>query len=443
MDNLIQKFEEHTNNIPNIDLLHIDGRVSEVTGLIIEATAKNGTIGDICDIQMKPGHSIKAEIVGFKGEKIVLMPLGETVGVSPGSKVKLSPQPLSVPVGESLLGRVIDGLGRPIDGKGPIRTAEIQSVYNTPPNPLVRKRIESPLTTGVRSIDGLATLGKGQRVGIFAGSGVGKSVLLGMISRYTDAEVNVIALIGERGREVREFIERDLGEEGLKKSVVIVATSDQAATVRIKGALIATSIAEYFRNQDKNVLLLMDSLTRVAMAQREIGLAIGEPPTTKGYTPSVFALLPRLLERAGNGKIGSITGLYTVLVEGDDHDEPIADAARSILDGHIVLSRKLATRGHYPAVDILESVSRVKDEVITDEQKNESQEVLQHLAVYRESEDLINIGAYTAGTNEKVDKAIAMNDGILNYLKQDISESSSFIETVSNLHELTEQKKDE
>ena len=266
----------------------------------------------------------------------------------------------------------------------------------------------------------MATLGKGQRVGIFAGSGVGKSVLLGMISRYTDADINVIAMIGERGREVREFIERDLGEEGLKRSVVVVATSDQAATVRIKGALIATSIAEYFRNQNKNVLLLMDSLTRVAMAQREIGLAIGEPPTTKGYTPSVFALLPRLLERAGNGEVGSITGLYTVLVEGDDLDEPIADAARSILDGHIVLSRKLATKGHYPAVDILESVSRVKNAVTTDEQIKESQEILQHLAIYRESEDLINIGAYVDGSNENVDKAIKMNTQINNYLKQDM-----------------------
>lgn len=437
MDQLVQKFEDHISNIPNIDLLHIDGRVSEVTGLIIEATAKNGTIGDICDIQMNPSQAVKAEIVGFKGEKIVLMPLGETVGVSPGSKVKLIPQPLTVPVGENLLGRVIDGLGRPIDGKGPIRTSQLQSVYNTPPNPLIRKRINAPLTTGIKSIDGLVTLGKGQRVGIFAGSGVGKSVLLGMISRYTDAEVNVIALIGERGREVREFIERDLGEEGLKRSVVIVATSDQAATVRIKGALIATSIAEYFRNKDKDVLLLMDSLTRVAMAQREIGLAIGEPPTTKGYTPSVFALLPRLLERAGNGKIGSITGLYTVLVEGDDLDEPISDAARSILDGHIVLSRKLATRGHYPAVDVLESVSRVKNDVIAPEQIQESQQVLQHLSVYRESEDLINIGAYVAGSNENLDKAIAMNDGIISYLKQDLNESSSFIETVSKLHEIT------
>lgn len=440
MDQLIQNIETHINNIPNINLLHIDGRVSEVTGLIIEATATKGTIGDICDIQVNPSHSIKAEIVGFKGEKIILMPLGETVGVAPGSKVKLSPQPLTVPVGDSLLGRVIDGLGRPIDGKGPIRTGALQSVYNTPPNPLVRKRIKSPLTTGVRSIDGLVTLGKGQRVGIFAGSGVGKSVLLGMISRYTDAEVNVIGLIGERGREVREFIERDLGEEGLKKSVVVVATSDKAATIRIKGSLIATSIAEYFRNQNKDVLLLMDSLTRVAMAQREIGLAVGEPPTTKGYTPSVFALLPRLLERAGNGENGSITGLYTVLVEGDDLDEPISDAARSILDGHIVLSRKLATKGHYPAIDVLESVSRVKNDVITDEQKKESQEIIQNMSVYRESEDLINIGAYVSGSNENVDRAISKNDEIQSYLKQDLTESSSFIEAVSKLHELTKQE---
>jgi len=303
---------------------------------------------------------------------------------------------------------------------------------------LKRKRIAEPLVTGIKSIDGLITLGKGQRVGIFAGSGVGKSVLLGMIARYTDADVNVIALIGERGREVREFIERDLGEEGLKKSVVVAATSAQAATVRIKGALVATSIAEYFRDQGKNVLLLMDSLTRVAMAQREIGLAIGEPPTTKGYTPSVFALLPRLLERAGNSETGSITGLYTVLVEGDDLDEPISDAARSILDGHVVLSRKIATRAHYPAIDVLESVSRVKNEVIENQHKQAAQKIIELLSVYRESEDLINIGAYVKGSNKKVDKAIELVDEVNMYLRQDIEEESSFEDAILKLHAIAE-----
>lgn len=436
MNQLIQKFDEHYKNLENLDLLHIDGRVSQVTGLVVEATAKNGTIGDVCDIVMNPALTVKAEIVGFKGDKIMLMPFGETVGVSPGSRVILNPEPLKVPVGEKLLGRIIDGLGRPIDGKGPIYSESLQSIYNSPPNPLIRKRIHKPLSTGIKSIDGLITLGKGQRVGIFAGSGIGKSVLLGMSARYTDADVNVIALIGERGREVREFIERDLGNEGLKKSVVVVATSDQPATVRIKGALIATSIAEHFRSQAKDVLLLMDSLTRVAMAQREIGLAIGEPPTTKGYTPSVFALLPRLLERAGNAEVGSITGLYTVLVEGDDLDEPISDAARSILDGHVVLSRKIASRTHYPAVDVLESVSRVKNDVINEEHRIAAQKIIELLSVYRDSEDLINIGAYVKGSNEKVDKAIEFMDQIKIYLRQDIEDKHTYDDILRKLIEL-------
>lgn len=434
MIELREKFERHSIGIKAINPIRVDGKVSQITGLVIEATSQHGTVGDICEIVINPTLSIRAEIVGFRDNKILLMPLGETVGVSPGNRVKLNPLPLTVPVGEGLLGRVIDGLGNPLDGKGPIVSNHNQSVYNQPPNPLIRKRISEPLTTGIRAIDGLVTLGKGQRAGIFAGSGVGKSVLLGMISKYTDAEVNVIALIGERGREVREFIERDLGEEGLKRSIVIVATSDVAATVRIKGALIATSIAEYFRDKGKDVLLLMDSLTRVAMAQREIGLAIGEPPTTKGYTPSVFALLPRLLERAGNAQYGSITGLYTVLVEGDDLDEPISDAARSILDGHIVLSRKIATRGHYPAIDVLESVSRVKNEVTSDEQKKVVQNVLELMAVYRESEDLISIGAYSDGSNPKVDEAIKYNDSINQFLKQDLNECVLFDESVQHLN---------
>lgn len=437
MRTLKTDFENHLHRLNELDPVRVDGRVSQITGLVIEATAQSGSVGDVCDIYTNNRKSIKAEVVGFKDEHVLLMPLGEVIGVSPGSRVKRNNLPLRVPASDQLLGRIIDGLGNPMDGKGPIPAKRHISVFNVPPNPLIRKRISQPLTTGIRSIDGLITLGKGQRSGIFAGSGVGKSVLMGMISKYTDAQVNVIALIGERGREVREFIERDLGEEGLKKSVVVVATSDQAATVRIKGALIATSIAEYFRDQGKDVLLLMDSLTRVAMAQREIGLAIGEPPTTKGYTPSVFALMPRLLERAGNSERGSITGLYTVLVEGGDLDEPISDAARSILDGHIVLSRNLATKGHYPAVDVLESVSRVKNEVITPQQKKMAARVLEHMAVYRESEDLINIGAYNKGTNKKIDAAMAINEQITAFLRQDVDDRATFEQTVAALGDLT------
>lgn len=403
-----------------------DGKVIQVIGLVIEATLPGGKLGELCHIYAQSGQKIRAEVTGFKGDRVLLMPLDEIVGISPGARVRRSPQPLSVPVTPQLLGRVLDGLGNPIDGKGPIRSEQVQPVYNSPPNPLVRQRISEPLATGIRSIDGLVTLGRGQRVGIFSGSGVGKSVTLGMIARYTDAQVNVIGLIGERGREVREFIERDLGPEGLKRSVVVVATSDQAAMVRIKGALITTAIAEYFRDQGLDVMLMMDSLTRVAMAQREIGLATGEPPTTKGYTPSVFALLPRLLERAGCARQGSITGLYTVLVESDDMDDPVADAARSILDGHIVLSRRLSTRGHYPAVDVLESVSRLRTEVTTKEQRIWSQEVLEMLANYRESEDLINIGAYAKGSNPKVDRAIRNIDKINQFLRQDMNEASNF-----------------
>jgi len=439
MDTLQRRFEQYLADVEEISPLRVDGKVSQIAGFVIEASAKTGTIGDICDIYMNGKTSIKAEIVGFRKGKVLLMPLGETVGVSPGSRVKRNTLPLRVPVGKQLLGRVIDGLGNPLDGKGPLETKEFRSVYNMPPNPLRRMPIKYPLTTGIRSIDGLVTLGKGQRVGIFAGSGVGKSVLMGMIARYTDAQVNVIGLIGERGREVREFIERDLGKEGLKHSVVVVATSDQAATVRIKGALLATTLAEYFRDQGKNVLLLMDSLTRVAMAQREIGLAIGEPPTTKGYTPSVFALMPRMLERAGNGVKGSITGLYTVLVEGDDLDEPISDAARSILDGHIVLSRRLATKGHYPAVDVLASVSRVRSQVTGQEQKEFTAEILENLAVFRENEDLVNIGAYSSGSNRSLDKALSKIDAINTFLKQDVNDRSALVDTVSQMRQLVKE----
>ncbi len=416
--------------------VQIEGKVSKVIGLIIEASLPDGTLGELCRIRTRSGDHIRAEIVGFRQDKVLLMPLDETVGISPGSEIYRSPKPLSVSVGPQILGRVIDGLGNPIDGKGAIYTDQKQPAYNTPPNPMFRTRIKQHLTTGIRPIDGLVTIGKGQRAGLFSGSGVGKSVLLGMMARYTNADVNVIGLVGERGREVREFIERDLGAEGLKKSVVVVATSDQAAMVRVKAALITTAIAEYFRAQGLDVLLLMDSLTRVAMAQREIGLAAEEPPTTKGYTPSVFALLPRLLERAGTAERGSITGIYTVLVESDDLDEPISDAARSILDGHIVLSRSLATKGHYPAIDVLESVSRLKNDVTSEEHKQYAQKIMEILSIYRENEDLINIGAYQGGSNSQVDCAIKNIDHINAYLRQNIQESASFKESFEALKEL-------
>ena len=436
---IANKLQEHSDQIDETDsVLTIEGKVSKVIGLIIEASLPDGTMGELCKIRTRTGDFIRAEIVGFRQDKVLLMPLDETVGISPGSTVTRSPKPLSIKVDERILGRVIDGLGNPIDGKGPVNAEDEQPAYNDSPNPMTRQRITKHLTTGIRAIDGLTTIGKGQRVGLFAGSGVGKSVLLGMIARYAEADVNVIGLIGERGRAVREFIERDLGESGLKKSVVVVATSDQAAMVRVKAALITTAIAEYFREQGKSVLLLMDSLTRVAMAQREIGLAAEEPPTTKGYTPSVFALLPRLLERAGTDKHGSITGLYTVLVESDDLDEPISDAARSILDGHIVLSRSLATKGHYPAIDVLESVSRLKNDITSEEQKQYAQKILETLAIYRDNEDLISIGAYQEGSNPKVDNAINNIDEINDYLQQDIYESIDFKSNLEHLQELAE-----
>ncbi|MFC1548274.1 FliI/YscN family ATPase, partial [Candidatus Neomarinimicrobiota bacterium] len=359
-DHLTPKLDRRLDQLDIVEPYRIDGRVTQVVGLVIEATCPDGSVGDLCAIDVEGGKPITAEVMGFREGKMLLMPLDATVGVAVGSKVTLSPEPLTIPVGPQLLGRIVDGMGRPIDGKGPIIAERYQSVYNQPPDPMQRKIIVEPFSTGIRSIDGLLTIGRGQRIGIFSGSGVGKSVLLGMIARHTSAQVNVIGLIGERGREVREFIERDLGEEALKHSVVVVATSDQAAQIRVKAAMATTAIAEYFRDNGNEVMLLMDSLTRVAMAQREIGLAVGEPPTTKGYTPSVFALLPRLLERAGTDPHTSITALYSVLVESDDLTDPVADASRSVLDGHIVLSRDIANRGHYPAVDILQSVSRLR-----------------------------------------------------------------------------------
>ncbi|WP_129596925.1 flagellar protein export ATPase FliI [Anaerophilus nitritogenes] len=419
------------------NFIKYSGKVSRVVGLTIESLGPAVKLGELCLIYpLKQDTPIQAEVVGFKDEKVLLMPLGEMDGIGPGSKVLATGDTLTVNVGEDLLGRVLDGLGNPIDDQGRINSTKKYPVNNQPPNPLQRKKIEKVLSLGVRVIDGLLTCGEGQRIGIFAGSGVGKSTLMGMIARNTQADVNVIALIGERGREVREFIENDLQEEGLKRSVLVIATSDQPALVRLKGALLATSIAEYFRDTGKNVMLLMDSLTRFSMAQREVGLAVGEPPVTKGYTPSVFAALPKLLERSGNSDKGSITALYTVLVDGDDLTEPITDTARGILDGHIVLSRKLANKNHYPAIDLLASVSRVMPNIVDEDHQKLSDEFKNILAVYKEAEDLINIGAYVKGTNPKIDHAIEMIDPLNDYLKQGIHEKIDYQESLLQMKNL-------
>jgi len=410
-----------------------------VVGIIVESNGPPCGVGELCEIYPDSGHTtqpVLAEVIAFRDNRTLLMPFGPVSDIKPGSEVVTTGSSLRVHVGEELLGRVLDGLGRPLDGKGPIRAERKAATSSEPPHPLARNRITEPLSLGIRAIDGLLTVGKGQRVGIFAGSGVGKSTLLGMISRNTAADVNVIGLIGERGREVREFIEKDLGAEGLARSVVVVATSDQIPIIRLRGAQVATTIAEYFRDKGLDVLLMMDSVTRIAWAQREIGLASGEPPTTRGYTPSVFAFLPRLLERSGCSSRGSITGLYTVLVEADDMNEPIADTVRGILDGHIVLSRELAARNHYPAIDVLASVSRLMNDVTTPEHRSLAGRLRDVLATYRASEDLINIGAYSAGSNPKIDLAISKIDAINGFLKQRVDERVSFEATVNALREL-------
>ncbi len=404
------------------------GKVQSVVGLLVEASEVNAAVGELCHIyenERPNSRRIKAEVVGVRGRTSVLMPLEETVGLRAGCLVERSTLPLTVRVGEALLGRVIDANGRPLDGKGPLTLTDEQPVHSEPPSPLQRRMIDTPLATEVRAIDSFLTLGKGQRVGIFAGSGVGKSTLLGMIARRARADVNVIGLIGERGREVQEFITDNLGEEGLQRSVVVAVTGDQAAMSRVKGASVSVAIAEYFRDQGKDVLLMMDSVTRVAMAQREIGLAVGEPPTTRGYTPSVFALLPRLLERAGSGSRGSITGIFTVLVDGDDMNEPIGDAVRGILDGHIVLSRKLAQANHFPAIDILHSVSRVMPRLISPEKRAIADEARSLLAAYRDAEDLIRIGAYQKGSNAAIDRAVVASEGLTAFLRQRVHEADA------------------
>jgi len=416
--------------------IRLHGKVTQVVGLVIEGYCPDTSVGAICEIRPQTGEPIPAEVVGFRNNKTLLMPLGELRGVGLDSLISVRREKASMGVGPLMLGRIIDGLGNPIDEKGPLHVEEEYPIYATPVNPMTRPPIRKPLDLGIRSINGLLTCGQGQRVGIMAGSGVGKSTLLGMIARYTEADVSVIALIGERGRELREFIEKDLQEAGLKKSVVVVATSDQPPLVRMRGAYLATTIAEYFQKQGKKVLLMMDSVTRFAMAMREVGLAIGEPPTTKGYTPSVFAALPKLLERAGNFSDGSITGLYTVLVEGDDFNEPISDAVRSILDGHIVLNRNLAARNIYPPIDIMASASRVMNDVVTADHQALAGRFKETMATYRQSEDLINIGAYKDGSNSGIDYAISKIDGIMSYLKQAVRDPATLQESVEGLESL-------
>lgn len=432
-----EKYKSLIRGVDLLDPVKYIGKVEEVTGLLIVSRGPAAAIGDMCLVSSASINKvIPVEVVGFRENRVLSMALGDMTGITPGSRIEATNRTFSVRVSDQLLGRIVNGLGEPIDGKEAVTEGMLLSIYQDPPDPLRRKRIDTPLITGVRAIDGLLTIGKGQRVGIFAGSGVGKSTLLGMIARNSDADVNVICLVGERGREVREFLEKDLGPEGLKKSVVVVATSDQPSLIRVKSVFVATTIAEYFRKQGKDVLLMMDSLTRMALAQREIGLTIGEPPTTRGYTPSVFALMPRLLERAGNDEHGTITGFYTVLVEGDDMNEPVADTARSILDGHIVLSRKLAASAHYPAIDVLQSASRVLGDVTSREHRQAIASLLDLIATFKEAEDLINIGAYVKGSNPRIDKAIQKMPEIIRFLRQDIEESSDFEQTVQKVTSL-------
>lgn len=430
----LSKYRNAVNTTKPVNYL---GYVTQIVGLTIESKGPQVSMGEICVIKGEE-RDIKAEVVGFKDSKVLLMPLGEMVGIGPGQPIFSTGEVLQVKVGDQLLGRALDGLGRPIDGKPPVDSDKFYPVQNDAPQPLSRNRIKDYLQMGVKVIDGLLTIGKGQRVGIFAGSGVGKSTLLGMIARNTKADINVIALIGERGREVKEFLEKDLKEEGLKRSVVITATSDQPALVRVKAALLATSVAEYFRDQGRDVMLMMDSLTRFSMAQREIGLATGEPPVSRGYTPSVFSMMPKLLERAGNSDKGSITGLYTVLVDGDDLTEPITDTARGILDGHIVLSRKIANKNHYPAIDVLASISRVMGDITTSEHRQYAGHIKSLMATYREAEDLINIGAYSKGSNKDIDMAVKKIDMINNFLRQKVDENISFDDTANMMKEIAE-----
>ncbi len=419
------------------DLIRSCGIVQEVIGMVIEGLGPGVPVGGICSVEVKGADILQAEAVGFRKNRVLLMPLGDMRGIEPGSKIWVREQEARVGVGQGLLGRILDGTGSSIDGKGPINPTKQYPLYATPLNPMERPRIDTPVDVGVRAVNACLTLGKGQRIAIMAGSGVGKSTLLGMIARHTAADVSVIALIGERGRELRDFIERDLGKEGLERSVVVVATSDQPPLIRMRGAYLAMAIAEYFRDCGKDVILMMDSVTRFAMAHREVGLSIGEPPTSRGYTPSVFAELPKLLERAGRKETGgSITGIYTVLVEGDDMNEPIADSVRSIVDGHIVLKRDLAHQGHYPAIDILSSVSRLMADIAAPGQVQSYRQLVKVLSVYERAEDLVNLGAYTMGTNPEIDFALNKINDVKAFLRQEVNERSSLEESISRLIEI-------
>ena len=429
-------FDSIKTDLKKVNFLTPKGSVVRVTGLTVESNGPNVGIGQICSISLGAHKSALAEVIGFRAGNIILLPLEEIEGISPGNAVSPASKARQMPLDNSILGRVLDGLVRPIDNKGPLIPTELRALENNCPAPLSRDKITSPLPLGIRTIDGLLTLGKGQRVGIFAGSGVGKSVLLGEIAKGSEADVNVVVLVGERGREVREFLEENLGPEGLSKSVVVVATSDSTAIQRVKAGFVGATIAEFFRDQNKDVLFMMDSLTRFAQAQREIGLAAGEPPTTKGYCPSVFAKMPKLIERLGNSNRGSITGILTVLAEGDDMNDPVADSARSLLDGHIVLSRKLAAKSHFPAIEILGSISRLMNSIVSDEHKNSANKLREIYATYTDAEDLISIGAVKPGSNKRIDGAIAMIDHLYSFLKQDVGEKSSFEQTRDVLNEI-------
>ena len=414
------------------------GEVTELIGLLVESRGPAVAVGDFCEIQTSSGRNIRTQVIGFRNSRVLSMPLEETDGLQLGDTIVARSDQARVAVGPQLLGRVLDGFGLPLDGGPPIEAEDWYDLYRTPPSPLEREHIVEPLVTGVRAIDGLLTCGKGQRIGIFGGSGVGKSTLLGGMSRHNSADVSVIALIGERNREVRGFLEHELGPEGMKRSVVVVATSDRPAPVRVRACFIALAIAEYFRDQGADVLMVMDSVTRLAMAQREIGLAAGEPPSQKGYTPSVFNLLPRIFERAGNFPKGSITGFFTVLVEGDDFNEPVCDAVRGILDGHIILSRQLGAAGHYPAIDVLNSVSRLQSKIATPEQKTATRAIREALTIYQQAEDLIQLGGYVSGSNPRLDQSIQMRPSILNFLRQDSEVNVPREETLQGLANLAQ-----
>lgn len=430
-------FDKYTAVVERTETIRYIGRVKRVQGLLIESEGPQAVIGEVCQIELsESGPMVWGEVVGLRGRTVQLMPFTEVTGIQVGSRVIASGNPLEIPVGDGLLGRVVGPLGKPIDGSGTIDAQDLYPVIAEPPNPLERRPIREQLVTGIRAIDGLSAVGKGQRMGIFSGSGVGKSTLIGMIARNTRADVNVIALIGERGREVREFLENDLGTEGLARSVVVVSTSNSPPLARLRGAFVATTIAEYFRDRGKDVMLLFDSITRFARAQREIGLATGEAPATRGFPPSVFSTLPKLLERSGTSAVGSITGFYAILVEGDDMDEPVSDTVRGILDGHVVLSRRLAQRYHYPAIDVLDSVSRLANVVTSNDMQDAAGYVRRLLAVYRESEDLINVGAYATGSNAEIDEALSKLQAINSFLKQNITERTTIEDMREQLLEI-------